>query len=83
MLCNYSLFMLRFHSRKFQAIFDVIYTGNDDVHSHDTIQGFHLHVPMPKAYLVKMSVCYIGATRWNYCIKFLGTYCRMDIYKKG
>ena len=39
------LFMFRFHTRKLPAIFDDMFTKNDDIHSHDTRQRFHPHVP--------------------------------------
>ena len=47
----------RFHTRKLPAIFDDMFTRNDDILSHDT---------RPKTNLVKISVCNAGVTRWNY-----------------
>ena len=76
------LFMFRFHTRKLPVIFDDMLTRNYDIHSHDTRQKLHLHVPLPKTNLVKMSVCYTGVTRWNYYTKFIDTYCSLDVYKK-
>ena len=76
------LFMFRFHPRKLPVIFDDMFTRNDDIHSHDTRQKLHLHVPLPKTNLVKMSVCYTGVTWWNYYTKFIDTYCSLDVYKK-
>ena len=76
------LFMFRFHTRKLPAIFDDMFTRNDDIHSHDTRQRFHLHVPFPKTNLVKMSVCYTGVIKWNHYTKFIDTYCSLHVYKK-
>ena len=76
------LFMFRFHTRKLPVIFDDMFTRNVDIHSHGTRQKLHLHVPLPKTNLVKMSVCYTGVTRWNYYTKFIDTYCSLDVYKK-
>ena len=59
-----------------------MFTRNNDIHSHDTRQKLHLHVPLPKTNLVKMSVCYTGVTGWNYCTTFIDTYCSLDVYKK-
>ena len=75
--------MFRFHTRKLPAIFDDMFTRNDDIHSHDSRQRFHLHVPLPKTYLVKMSVCYTGVSRLDHYTKFIDTYCNLDVYKKS
>ena len=74
--------MFRFHTRKLPAIFDDMVTRNDDIHSHDTRQKCHLHVPLLKTNLVKMSVCCTGVTRWNYYTKFIDISCYLDVYKK-
>ena len=76
------LVMFRFHTRKLPVIYDDMFTRNYDMHSHDTRPKLHLHVPLPKTNLVKMSVCYTGVTRWNYYTKFIDTYCSLDVYKK-
>ena len=76
------LFIFRFPTRKLPAIFDDMFTRNDDIHSHDTKQKLHLHVPLPQTNLVKMSVWYTGVTRWNYYTKFIYTYCSLGVYKK-
>ena len=60
------LFMLRFHTIKLPALFDDMFTIHINIHSDDTRCRFHLHVPLPKTKLVKMSVRYIGVTRSNY-----------------
>ena len=68
----------------FPAIFDDMFTRNDNIHNHYTRQKLHvpLHVPLPQTNLVKMSVCYTGVTRWNYHTKFIDTYSSLDVYKK-
>ena len=73
------LVMFRFHTRKLPVIYDDMFTRNYDMHSHDTRPKLHLHVPLPKTNLVKMSVC---VTRWNYYTNFVDTYCSLDVYKK-
>ena len=49
-----SLCSARIHV-SFPAIFDDMFTRNDDIHNHDTRQKLHvpLHVPLPKTNLVK------------------------------
>ena len=44
--------MFRLNTRKLTGIFDM-FTRKDNVHSHDTRQWFHLHVPLPKTNSVK------------------------------
>ena len=78
------LFMFRFPTTKLPVTFDDMFTRNYEIHSHDTRQRFYLHAHLPETNLVKMSVCCTaGVTIWNYYVKFIDTYCSLDVYKKG
>ena len=60
--------MFRIHNNE-MPIFTIFFTRNRDVHSHDTRQKDHFHIPPFKTKLRKASLRHNGASVWNMILK--------------
>ena len=60
--------MFRIHNNE-MPIFHNFFTRNRDVHSHDTRQKDHFHIPPFKTKLRKASLRHNGASVWNMILK--------------
>ena len=50
-------------------IFQNVFKRNRDIHSHDTRQKDHFHIPPSKTKLGKASLRYSGASIWDVILK--------------
>ena len=57
--------MFQIHNHELQNIFIDFFTVNNELHTHDTRQALHYHVPSPKTNLAKSCLRYHGAVIWN------------------
>ena len=57
--------MFRIHNHELENIFSDFFTVNNELHTHDTRQALHYHIPSPKTNLGKSCLRYHGAVIWN------------------
>ena len=57
--------MFRRHNHELQNIFSDFFTINKELHTHDTRQALHYHIPSPRTNLGKSCLRHHGAVIWN------------------
>ena len=62
-------------------IFDM-FTHNNEIHSHNTRQSEHIHLPLCRSNLTKKSMKYLGPKIWNKFIANIDVYCCIGTFKK-
>ena len=77
-----AMFMFKFHKGKLPEIFSDYFTHNRDVHSYNTRQRNHFHVPVPKSKLRKQFIKCWGVTVWNNVLKSINVTVKIGSFKR-
>ena len=62
-------FMLNVYNSSTLEVFLCMFAYNSSIHSHETRQSAHFHIPLIKKELSKSSINYRGAVIWNDILK--------------
>ena len=79
---NILLIMFKYHHSKLPTIFDSFFTRNNEVHSYETRQQYHLHVPIQKLPKRTQRVKCAGVTLYNHFVTRLNFNVKIASFKR-